>query len=80
MKLANNKINKKLKMPVIIVWGDKDKVTPLEEAKRIHEKVKNSTLHAFKGGHLVLEKNPKEVIYGIVKQLRLRGIIPKPTP
>lgn len=60
---------KKLQVPLILVWGDNDAITPIEEAKRIHKKVKNSKLLVFHGGHLVMEKNPKEVIDSIVKNL-----------
>lgn len=60
----------KLKMPVLLVWGDKDFITPLETAKKIHKEIKNSKLLIFRGGHLVMEKNPEQVISAIVTQLK----------
>jgi pimeloyl-ACP methyl ester carboxylesterase len=42
-----------LKMPVLIVWGSEDKITPLHQAERIHQLVPQSQLEVFAGcGHL----------------------------
>lgn len=61
---------RKLKMPVLLVWGDKDFITPLWTAKKIRNDIKNSGLLIFNGGHLVMEKNPKQVISALVAQLK----------
>jgi pimeloyl-ACP methyl ester carboxylesterase len=42
-----------LKMPVLIVWGDLDRITPLEEAQTMHRLIPQSELEVFAGcGHL----------------------------
>lgn len=35
--------------PTLILWGEKDEITPLEWAKELHEKIKNSTLKIILG-------------------------------
>jgi pimeloyl-ACP methyl ester carboxylesterase len=42
-----------LKMPVLIVWGAEDKITPLSQGEKIHQLVPQSELEVFPGcGHL----------------------------
>ena len=42
-----------LRMPVLIVWGAEDKITPLSQGERIHQLVPQSQLEVFAGcGHL----------------------------
>lgn len=42
-----------LKMPVLIAWGDLDRITPLEEAQTMHRLIPQSELEVFAGcGHL----------------------------
>ena len=42
-----------LKMPVLIVWGAEDKITPLSQGEKIHQLVTQSQLEVFAGcGHL----------------------------
>ena len=42
-----------LKMPVLIVWGAEDRITPLDQAKKIHALVPQSQLEVIPGcGHL----------------------------
>jgi pimeloyl-ACP methyl ester carboxylesterase len=42
-----------LKMPVLIVWGGEDKITPLSQGEKIHQLVPQSQLEVFPGcGHL----------------------------
>lgn len=61
---------KRLKMPLIIVWGDRDTwVTPISRAREIHEEVKDSRLIIEDGGHPVLYQKPKIVIADILKAL-----------
>jgi pimeloyl-ACP methyl ester carboxylesterase len=58
-----------LKMPVLIAWGDLDRITPLDEAKTMHRLIPQSQLEVFAGcGHLApLEctkaMGPKVVIF-----------------
>lgn len=54
-------ILKKIKVPVLILVGDEDKITPPETAKFMHERIQNSTLHIVKhAGHLSNLENPEE--------------------
>ena len=42
-----------LKMPVLIVWGGEDRITPTDLAQKMHHLVPQSELHIFPGcGHL----------------------------
>lgn len=63
----------KLKIPLLLVWGDRDTwVTPVESAREINRKVKGSKIIIVKGGHTVLYQRPKEVVALIVKNLPLK--------
>ena len=43
----------KLKMPVLIVWGQEDKITPLEQGQKMHRLIPQSQFEVFPGcGHL----------------------------
>ncbi len=45
----------KLKMPVLIVWGSEDKLTPVSSAERMHELLPQSVLVKIDGcGHLAI--------------------------
>jgi pimeloyl-ACP methyl ester carboxylesterase len=42
-----------LKMPVLIVWGEEDRILPLSQAEKMHALVPQSILEVFPGcGHL----------------------------
>ena len=42
-----------LKMPVLVIWGSVDRITPLEQGQRIHVLVPQSQLDVIQGcGHL----------------------------
>jgi pimeloyl-ACP methyl ester carboxylesterase len=42
-----------LKMPVLIAWGDKDRIVPVDQAEKMHRLVPQSELDVFAGcGHL----------------------------
>jgi 3-oxoadipate enol-lactonase len=50
-----------IKVPVLIMVGKEDKITPPSAAQLIHEKVKNSFLHIIEhAGHLSNMENPGE--------------------
>lgn len=52
----------KIKIPAAIIWGDKDKYTPLADGKLMNEKIKGSDLYVIKGaGHGVHLHAPAEV-------------------
>ncbi len=50
--VTDNKLHE-LKMPVLIVWGSLDQITPLDQAQTMHRLVPQSELDVFDGcGHL----------------------------
>jgi pimeloyl-ACP methyl ester carboxylesterase len=50
---ATNNLLPTLKMPVLIVWGDQDHITPLSQGQTMHRLVPQSELEVFSGcGHL----------------------------
>jgi len=49
-----------IKVPTVIIWGDKDESTPLEDGKFINERIKNSKLVIIPGaGHDLNRKQPE---------------------
>lgn len=53
---------KKIQHPVILIWGEKDRVVPLSVGKRLHQDLPNSRLVTIKNtGHLVPEECPEKV-------------------
>jgi poly(3-hydroxyalkanoate) synthetase len=51
----------KIKVPVLVLVGEEDKITPPEAARFMHESIQDSTLHIIKhAGHLSNLENPKE--------------------
>ncbi len=49
-----------IRVPTVIIWGDKDQSVPMEDAHFIHEKVKNSKLVIIPGAdHLMHKKLPE---------------------
>jgi pimeloyl-ACP methyl ester carboxylesterase len=50
---ATDKLLPQLKMPVLIVWGEKDQITPLSQGQTMHSLVPQSQLDIIQGcGHL----------------------------
>ena len=59
-----------LELPVLILWGEKDKVAPLRVGKLLDYHLKNSKLHIFNGiGHNPMAKVPKKVSSQIINWL-----------
>jgi pimeloyl-ACP methyl ester carboxylesterase len=50
---------KNITVPVLVVWGKDDTVTPAEHARTIAEKIPQSTLVFLTGGHYAFVKNPE---------------------
>lgn len=49
--------------PCLLIWGEQDKVVPLQIGKKLHKDLKNSKLVVLKEtGHLVPEERPEEVL------------------
>ncbi|GIN62024.1 putative hydrolase YugF [Robertmurraya siralis] len=52
--------------PCLLIWGEQDKVVPLQIGKRLHHDLKHSNLIVFEEtGHLVPEERPEEVFLHI---------------
>ncbi|MFH1192657.1 MAG: alpha/beta hydrolase [bacterium] len=57
-----------IKIPTVIIWGDKDKYTPLADGILMNKKIKNSERHIIKGiGHGIHIFAPDKV-YEIIKK------------
>lgn len=48
---------KEIKIPVLLMWGNKDKEVPVERAKKINKLIENSKLHIVNGGHFAYLDN-----------------------
>lgn len=46
-----------IKVPTIIIWGDKDELTPIKDARIINEKVKNSKLFVIPDANHNLDRH-----------------------
>lgn len=56
--------------PTLILWGDQDKLIPLENAFHFQKDLPNDTLIILKNaGHVPMEENPKESLVGLVSFL-----------
>jgi len=51
-----------IKVPTIIIWGDKDESTPIENARFVNEKIKNSKLLVVEGADHLMHKKMPEVL------------------
>lgn len=59
-----------IKVPTIIIWGDKDKSTPLEDAQFMNEKIKNSKLVVINGaGHALNKECPDVLVNKILENI-----------
>jgi pimeloyl-ACP methyl ester carboxylesterase len=53
----------RIKQETLLIWGDKDTATPIEDAKLMEEKIPNAGLAVIKGtGHFPFIENP--VVFG----------------
>ncbi len=60
-----------LKMPVLILWGAEDRITPLELGQKMHQLVQQSELDVFNGcGHLAPEQCAGEMGPRLVEFLK----------
>lgn len=57
-----------VKVPTVIIWGEKDASTPIEQAKFIHEKVSGSSMVIIpEAGHALNVKNHETVAQKILE-------------
>ncbi|HZG71315.1 MAG TPA: alpha/beta hydrolase [Chondromyces sp.] len=60
----------KIQTPCLLIWGEHDRIVPLETAKKLTDDLPNSSLVIIKeAGHLVPEEKPEEVFRHINKFL-----------
>lgn len=60
-----------IKMPTIIIWGDKDKSTPVEDAYFMNEKIKDTKLLIIKGaGHALNKECPETLVEKILSNIQ----------
>lgn len=60
VKVVNTHYNKevsKIKIPVLLIWGDKDKQVPINKAVKLHKKIKTNKLIILNGGHFAHLEN-----------------------
>ena len=51
-----------IRTPTVIIWGDKDKSTPVEDAYFMNNKIKNSKLFIINGAGHILNKECHDVL------------------
>ena len=57
-----------IRIPTLILWGDKDDVTPLEDGEIINKQIPGSVLHLFQGqGHDINIRVPDKIVEEIKK-------------
>ena len=60
-----------LKMPVLIVWGEVDQITPLAEGEKIHQLISQSQLDVVPGcGHLAPNECASQIAPAVVNFLK----------
>ncbi len=68
---ATDKMLPELKMPVLIVWGAVDHITPVDQADTIHRLVRQSQLDVISGcGHLAAEQCTPQIGPRVVEFLK----------
>lgn len=66
-------LTKKVTAPTMIIWGDKDKETPIYMAKMLHKNIPNSGLVIFKNcGHFAYIER-QDIFYAILIKFFLEG-------
>lgn len=57
---------KRLEMPTLIIWGDRDLLIPVECAYKFQRDLANDTLVVFEGlGHVPMEENPTATVEAV---------------
>lgn len=60
-----------ISVPTTIIWGEKDKITPVKDADKMHEEIENSSLFIIPGAkHSPQFTNVKELVEIIVKEAK----------
>jgi pimeloyl-ACP methyl ester carboxylesterase len=68
---ATDKLLPGLKMPVLLIWGEQDRITPLSQGKKMNELIPQSQLGVFPGcGHLAPSQCTDEIAPVVTEFLR----------
>ncbi len=63
-----------INLPVTIIWGEKDEITPLKDGEVMHGGLKNSNMHVICGAkHSPMFTHTEEVAEIISKELRIKN-------
>jgi pimeloyl-ACP methyl ester carboxylesterase len=63
-----------LKMPVVIVAGEEDRVVDVEQSARLHRQIAESTFHRLSGaGHMVHQTETNQIMSAINEASKKRG-------
>jgi len=66
-----NDIAKKIHIPTLILWGEKDRMTHIDNATLFHDTIKNSQLVIFKEiGHVPILENPEQTADAVESFIR----------
>lgn len=66
-----------IKTPTLILWGEKDRLIPVENAKHFHRDLRNSSLTIFPtAGHMPMEEIPQKSVE-VVKSFLTKASIAK---
>ena len=59
-----------IRTPTVIIWGDKDQSTPIDDAHFMHSKIKNSKLVVINGaGHILNKECPEILVEKILENI-----------
>jgi pimeloyl-ACP methyl ester carboxylesterase len=68
---ATDRLLPGLKMPVLIVWGALDRITPIKEGEMMHKLIAGSQLEVIRGcGHLAPNQCASQIGPNVVVFLR----------
>jgi pimeloyl-ACP methyl ester carboxylesterase len=68
---ATDKLLSQLKMPVLIVWGEEDKITPLSHGETMHRLIPESQLDVIAGcGHLAPDQCAAQIAPNVLEFLK----------
>jgi len=60
-----------IKVKTYILWGERDDITPLEDAYLMHNKIKDSELRILSWGHIPYKENPQLLAKTILEFTKL---------
>lgn len=67
----NHQKIKEIQQPTLVLWGDQDKLIPLNNATRFHEDLPNSKLAILRNvGHVPMEESPEESLVIVLDFLK----------